>query len=47
MSTKVDVMLVERKYSGMNLPFPDDSRMSDSVLKAHFVLNFKILKCLL
>lgn len=47
MSTKVDIMLVERKYSGMSMPSPDDSRVSDSVLQVHFVLNFKILKCLL
>lgn len=42
-SIKVAIMLVERNYSGMSISFTVDSRMPDSVLKVHFVLNFKIL----
>lgn len=44
--TKVDIMLVEGKYSGTSMPFTDDSGMSNSVLKVCFVLNFKILHLL-
>ena len=40
---KVDIMLVEGKYSGMSMPFGDDSGMPNSVLKVCFVLNCKML----